>query len=615
MLAYLGCVLVSKLADANEHQDLWYVPFVLACFVLPFWYVSGRARGAWLRWSWGLLLVQGVVTYLGLALFQDHWVGGVSGLLGGLVLLVVRSPWCWWLFGLLAATEVTLWLLVGLPYQPPANAIGWVLIVFGNVSLGLFGLTRLAGLVERLESAQEALADAAVMAQRLAVAKDVRLTIMRRLDQVREHVRDALTNGSVAGRTELRLAGEAARAAAASARRIATDLPVPPDPGTMSDRERVPPALARGTVTAVVLLFAAQYLLNLIVPSEGGATASVATSVLAVPVAVIMVVLQLRHSRFRDSGERPAGWRWTLGVQAVLCFVAYPAFGVVSTVFLAFLSGSILLLIERPLRWVLFGAIAICIPILTVLGPSDLTSLPWQIRWSVYSAATQAAAGLLIYGLSRFNRTAGELDLARRQLADAAVTRERLRIAQDAHDTLGLGLSTIALKSDLAQTLLGRDAPRAHREIVHMLHLARTVASDADAIVDGVLNLDLDAELATARDVLTAAGVATMITRMNISLDAATESELAAVLREAVTNILRHSTARDCRIELACQNGQLSLVVDNDGAASSGQTAQGRGLANIAARTARLGGWMSTQADGGRFLLAARVPAGPGVRA
>jgi two-component system sensor histidine kinase DesK len=102
---------------------------------------------------------------------------------------------------------------------------------------------------------------------------------------------------------------------------------------------------------------------------------------------------------------------------------------------------------------------------------------------------------------------------------------------------------------------------------------------------------------------------------MNISLDAATESELAAVLREAVTNILRHSTARDCRIELACQNGQLSLVVDNDGAASSGQTAQGRGLANIAARTARLGGWMSTQADGGRFLLAARVPAGPGVRA
>lgn len=615
VVAYLSCILVSKLADANEHPDFWYIPFVLACFVLPFWYVSGRARGPWLRWPWMLVLVQGAVTYLGFAVFQDHWVPGVSGLLGGLVLLIVRSPWSWVLFGLIVAAEVSLWLLVGLPYQPPANALGWVLIVFGNVSLGLFGLTRLAGLVERLESTQEALAEAAVTAQRLAAASDVGSTIMRRLDQVREHVRNALLaqSGGPEG-TELRLAGEAARAAAASARRIAPDLPIAPDPGAMSDRERVTPALARGIVTAVILLFTAQYLLNLIVPSEGGATSSVATTVLAVLVAVIMVVVQLRHSRFRDGGRRPAGWPYTLAVQAVLCFVAYPAFGTVSTLFLAFVSGSILLLIERPIRWVLFGAIAICIPILTVFGPSDLPSVAWQIRWSVYFAATQAAAGLLIYGLSRFNRTAGELDLARRRLAATAVTRERLRIAQDAHDTLGLGLSTIALKSDLAQALIGRDDPRAHREIAHMLQLAGTVASDADAIVDGVLALDLDAEFDTARDVLTTAGVTTTITRTDIPIDATNGSELAAVLREAVTNILRHSTARECRIELTCRDGQLCLEIDNDGA-PQGPAAQGHGLANIAARTARLGGWTSIHVHGHRFVLSAGVPAETGAPA
>lgn len=75
-----------------------------------------------------------------------------------------------------------------------------------------------------------------------------------------------------------------------------------------------------------------------------------ATTVLAVLVAVITIFLQLRHSRFRDIGQRSAGWPWTLGTQAVLCFVANPMFEVVSTVFLAFLSGSILLLIERPVR-------------------------------------------------------------------------------------------------------------------------------------------------------------------------------------------------------------------------------------------------------------------------
>ncbi|MDN3358483.1 histidine kinase [Actinomadura sp. DC4] len=615
VFAYLGCVLVSKLADGNEHPDFRYGPFVVVCFVLPFWYVSGRARGPWLRWPWLLLLAQCAVTYLGFAVFEDRWVGGVSGLLGGLVLLVVRSPWSWWLFGLLAGAEISVWLVVGLPYQPPVNAAWWVLNAFGNVSMGLFGLTRLASLVERLESTQDVLAGAAVMAQRLATANDVRSTIMRRLEQLGEHVRNALTNGPAAERTELRLAGEAARAAAASARRIVTEMPAPPELGTADGIERVTPALARRIVAAVVVLYGVQYLLNLTAPSAGGATAGVATTAPAVLVAVTMVLLQLRHARFRPGGGLPPGWPWTLGAQAVLSFVAYPVFGVASTGFLAFLGGSILLLIERPIRWVLFGAIMASLPMLTLLNPGDLAGLPFQLQWSVYAASTLGGAGLLVYGLSRFNRTAGELDIARRQLALVAVTSERLRIAQDAHDTLGLGLSTIALKSDLAQTLLDRGDPRAHREMVHMLHLARTVASDAESIVQSAPALDLDAEIATARDVLTTAGVTTTITRTDIPLDATTESELAAVLREAITNILRHSAARECRIELVCGDGQVSLVIDNDGAPPGREAAQGHGLANIAARAARMGGSMSTEAGGHRFVLATYVPSGRGTTA
>jgi signal transduction histidine kinase len=252
---------------------------------------------------------------------------------------------------------------------------------------------------------------------------------------------------------------------------------------------------------------------------------------------------------------------------------------------------------------------------LTLLNPGDVAGLPFQLQWSVYAASTLGGAGLLVYGLSRFNRTAGELDIARRQLAVVAVTGERLRIAQDAHDTLGLGLSTIALKSDLAQTLLERGDPRAHREMVHMLHLARTVASDAESIVQSAPALDLDAEIATARDVLTAAGVTTTITRTDIPLAATTESELAAVLREAITNILRHSAARECRIELVCDDSQVSLVVDNDGAPPGPEAARGHGLANIAARAARMGGSMSTEAHGNRFVLTTYVPSEPGTTA
>lgn len=613
VLAYLACVLVSKISDGNEHRDFRYVPLVVVCFVLPFWHVSGRARGPWLRWPWQLLLAQCTVTYLGFALFKGHWVGGVSGLLGGLVLLVVRSPWSWWLFGGIAAAEISLWLVVGLPYQPSVNAGGWVLIVFGNVGLGLFGLTRLAVVVEQLESTQQALAEAGVVAQRLATANDVRATIMQRLEQLGEHVRNALTDRPVAEHRELRLAGEAARAAAASARRIVIDTPAPLELDSGDGVAPTTSALASRTVVVVVGLFGAQYVLNLTVRS--GETTSAATAVLAVSVAVTMVVLLLRHSRFHASGERPPGWRWTLAAQAMLCFIAYPAFGVLSNVFVAFLGGSILLLIDGRVRWLLFAATVVATPILTMLNPSDFGGRRFQLQWSVYAAATFAAAGLLIYGLSRLNRTAGYLDIARRQLAAAAVTRERLRIARDAHDALGLGLSTIALKSDLAQTLLDRGDPRAHREIVHMLHLARTVASDAEAIVHGALALDFDTELATAHDVLTSAGVTTTITGADIALDATMESELAAIVREATTNILRHSNARECRIDLDQRDGQILLVVDNDGAPPFGSVGAGHGLANIATRTARMGGTITTNVDNGHFTLAVHVAADQGPNA
>ncbi|HCS57610.1 MAG TPA: two-component sensor histidine kinase [Gordonia polyisoprenivorans] len=611
VVAYLGSLLISKLADANQHPDLRYMPVVALCFVLPFWYASGWARAPWRRWGRCLLLGQAAVTYLGFALFGDHWVGGVSGLLGALVLLVVRPPWRWWVFGAVAAGELALWLVVGLPYRPAVNAAGWLLIVFGNVSLGVFGLTRLSELVEGLAATREALAEAAVTAQRVAAATDVRMRIMHHLGDVRAHVRKALAGAPHVERDELRQAGDAARTAAASARRIAIDLPESPAHAT--DRiDRTTPTLARRVVIAVVILFAGQYLLNLIVPAEGGATPSLATTLLAVSIAVVMVALQLRHSRCRPDDRRPPGWPWTLGVQAVLCFIAYPVFGVVSVVFLAFLSGSILLLIKSPLRWALFGVVVICVPILTALGPADLVGVVLQIRWSIYAASTLAAAGLLIYGLSRFSRTATELDLARRELAEAAVTAERLRIAQDTHDTLGLGLSTIALKSDLAQTLLDRDEPRARREIVQMLHLARTVTSDASALVNGTLRLELDDELATARDVLTTSDVVTTIACATVSAGADVESEVAAILRESVTNVLRHSTARECRIQLACQEGWLSLRVVNDGASCVGEVTRGQGLTNIAARATRLGGSVSARVEDDRFTLVAGVPVGTG---
>ena len=100
----LACGAVARSADANPHPSYGYVPFVLALYVLPLWYASGWRREVWVRYRWGLLALQAVGTYVPFAVFGHGWVGGVSGLLGGLVLLVVPGRRGWLLFAGLAPT-------------------------------------------------------------------------------------------------------------------------------------------------------------------------------------------------------------------------------------------------------------------------------------------------------------------------------------------------------------------------------------------------------------------------------------------------------------------------------------------------------------------------------
>lgn len=606
VLAYLACALVSRLADANPHPDPWYAPCIAVCFVLPVSYALGWWPAAWGRVPVVLLGVQAVVTFVPLLAFGAHWVGGVDGLLAGLALVLLRRPLSWWVFGSLIIVELLAWQIVGLPYEPALHSSIWLLNAFTTAALGFFGLNDAARLLERLESTAEILADSAVDRQRLTTAEGLQSTIMRRLDEVQRHASAALTAGSPDATTdELRQLGDAARDAAASARRIVSVIPEPATPG--AEDPEATPSLAQRIALAVGALFALQYVMNIVFPVPGGADATPLTSAAAVLIAVAMVLIQRHHSRLRPGG-RPRAWAWTLAAQGVLSFALYPAFGAVSLGLLAFVVGSVLLLIDHPVRWLIAGAVIASIPLLTQLSPSELSG-SLLVTWSIYACATLGSGGLVIYGLGRFVRAAAALADARRELAETAVTRERVRIARDTHDALGLALSTIALKSDLAQELLGLEPRRARREIVQTIHLSRTVAADADSIVQGNLRLHLDTELASARDALDAAGISVTVERQRIPMTADAETELASILRETVANVLRHSDARSCSILIAGTGDSLVLEIANDGA-RGGAAAEpaGRGLDNIRDRAVALGGTASATEKSGTFTLTAHLP-------
>jgi len=233
---------------------------------------------------------------------------------------------------------------------------------------------------------------------------------------------------------------------------------------------------------------------------------------------------------------------------------------------------------------------------------------------TVYYGASIALFGLSVYGLSRLAGLARELAGLQGELTRMAAVRERLRVARDVHDLLGLGLSAIALKADLITALIGRDDARAAAEIAEMGRICAAARADIRRVTGAGTWLSLAAEAAAAQQILASAGIAVSTNIPEQPLPGVADEVLAPVLREAVTNILRHSMAAACTIEVAACDGTVRLRVSNDGVCqpadrtAAAAAGGGHGLPNLAARVHDAGGQLTASAAGGRFDLTAQIP-------
>ncbi|MFB7645080.1 MULTISPECIES: sensor histidine kinase [Streptomyces] len=223
--------------------------------------------------------------------------------------------------------------------------------------------------------------------------------------------------------------------------------------------------------------------------------------------------------------------------------------------------------------------------------------------------------GFAMTGVRHLIRTSVELREARATVAQLATNEERLRMARDLHDLLGHSLSLITLKSELAGRMLPDHPDQAAKEVADIEQVGRQALADVRAAVSGYRRMTLPAELAGARTVLNAAGIqADVPTEAPEGLPAAEEEVLAWVLREAATNVVRHSGARHCTVTLeACQtlDGRfLELRVQDDGKPRPGAPAPdpGHGLTGLRERLEKVSGVL--EADAGRkgFTLTARIP-------
>ncbi len=196
-----------------------------------------------------------------------------------------------------------------------------------------------------------------------------------------------------------------------------------------------------------------------------------------------------------------------------------------------------------------------------------------------------------------------DLHATRAELADLAVASERERLARELHDLLGRTLALIAVKAELASRLSAKGDPSAEAELGDVQRLARQAVRDVRAAIAGDSAPSVSAELAAAGAALRTAGITVNVDSAAGSIDPAHETTIAWALREAVTNVVKHSGARTCRILIDAGGGFTRLEVADDGRGPVGGDA-GTGLGGLTDRVSALGGTFDAGSGGaGGFTL------------
>jgi len=254
-----------------------------------------------------------------------------------------------------------------------------------------------------------------------------------------------------------------------------------------------------------------------------------------------------------------------------------------------------------PAASVLLAGVALAVP----GGREDLAALLFPAL----------LGGFSMTGVRQLIRTTIELRQARATVAHLAANEERLRLARDLHDLLGHSLSLITLKSELAGRMLPGHPEKAAQQVADIERVSRQALVDVREAVTGYRRPRLAAELAGTQVALTAAGVVARFPQ-DVPLDGVpeeSESALAWALREAVTNVVRHSGADRCAVDLVrretLDGPTLELSVEDNGAGGTA-TIPGNGLTGLTERLEKAGGALETTATKHGFRLVARVPVG-----
>jgi two-component system sensor histidine kinase DesK len=297
-----------------------------------------------------------------------------------------------------------------------------------------------------------------------------------------------------------------------------------------------------------------------------------------------LVLLAVLYAVFMLLG--PIIWHESIRTRLVIIaaywavsFLLFPLIGPIA-IWMWLLVVSLAAFVNLPLRFAIATSVLV---ILVQFGIGAATVFAHGVLFAPIVTAV-GSAGLI--GLGLISRTNVNLRVANDEIARLAVVEERARFGRDLHDVLGHTLTVVTVKSELAQRLVTIDPAKAEAEIADIERLTRSALADLRLAVSNYRETSLDGELVSAKTALDSAGIESHLPESVPPLDARQRGVFAWVLREGVTNVIRHSGATACWVTI----DHRSLTVADDGCGlHSSATTEGNGLRGLRERGAEAG--------------------------
>lgn len=212
-----------------------------------------------------------------------------------------------------------------------------------------------------------------------------------------------------------------------------------------------------------------------------------------------------------------------------------------------------------------------------------------------------------LFNRNRQEKLEGELEVANERISELVIFEERQRIARDLHDTLGQKLSLIGLKSDLAGKLIYKSTDKAENEIRDIRTTASTALKEVRELVSDMRSKKISEELMRVKQLLQAAEITLTLHGENSipPLPPITENVVSMCLKEAVTNIVKHSFAQNCEIRLTPSDDVFTIQIQDDGIGipGDGEELPGSGLDGIKERIEFVNGKLMIESSQGTALI------------